>query len=65
MQESIADLRKIYSQKKLLEKDVASDPIHQFQQWWKEAIAAGIEEPNAMTLATASMDAVPSARIVL
>ena len=65
MQENIADIRKNYSQKKLLEKDVASDPIHQFQQWWKEAIAAGIEEPNAMTLATASMDAVPSARIVL
>ncbi|MES1216049.1 MAG: pyridoxamine 5'-phosphate oxidase [Bacteroidota bacterium] len=65
MQENIADLRKNYSQKKLLEKDVASDPIHQFKEWWKEAVAAGIEEPNAMTLATASMDAVPSARIVL
>jgi len=65
MQENIADLRKNYAQKKLLEKDVASDPFIQFQQWWDEAIAAEIEEVNAMTIATASMDAVPSARIVL
>ena len=65
MQINIADLRKNYSQKKLLEKDVAADPIDQFQQWWEEALTAGIDEVNAMTLATASMDAVPSARTVL
>jgi pyridoxamine 5'-phosphate oxidase len=65
MQINIADLRKNYSQKKLLEKDVAADPIDQFQQWWEEALSAGIDEVNAMTLATASMDAVPSARTVL
>ena len=62
---SIADLRKNYSQKKLLEKDVAANPINQFQQWWDEALTAGIDEVNAMTLATASIDAVPSARTVL
>jgi len=65
MQDKIAGIRKNYSQKELLEKDVAQNPIHQFQQWWDEAIASDIEEVNAMTLATASMDAVPSARIVL
>ena len=65
MQINIADLRKNYSQKKLLEIDVAADPIDQFQQWWEEALTAGIDEVNAMTLATASMDAVPSARTVL
>jgi len=65
MQSNIADLRKNYSQKKLLEKNVAVDPITQFQQWLDEALTAGIDEANAMTLATASMDAVPSARTVL
>jgi pyridoxamine 5'-phosphate oxidase len=65
MQVNIADLRKNYSQKKLLEKDVAANPITQFQQWWDETLTAGIDEANAMTLATASVDAVPSARTVL
>jgi pyridoxamine 5'-phosphate oxidase len=65
MQGNTADLRKNYSKKKLLEKDVAADPISQFQQWWDEALTAGIDEANAMTLATASVDAVPSARTVL
>lgn len=65
MKGNIAGIRKNYSQKILSEKDVAPDPISQFKQWLDEAIAAGIEEVNAMTLATASMDAVPSARIVL
>jgi pyridoxamine 5'-phosphate oxidase len=65
MPDNIADIRKNYSKKSLLENDVAKDPFRQFQQWWDEAVAAGIDEVNAMTLATASMDGVPSARIVL
>lgn len=65
MQSNISDLRKEYSQKALSEGDVAVNPFLQFEKWWKDAIAADIEEPNAMTLATSSMDAVPSARIVL
>jgi pyridoxamine 5'-phosphate oxidase len=65
MPDNIADIRKNYSKKNLLENDVAKDPFRQFQQWWDEAVAAGIDEVNAMTLATASMDGVPSARIVL
>jgi pyridoxamine 5'-phosphate oxidase len=62
---SIADIRKNYSQKNLLEKEMDPNAIHQFAKWWKEALDAEIDEVNAMTLATASMDAVPSARIVL
>jgi len=65
MQGNISGIRKNYSQKILLEKDVISDPILQFQKWWEDANAAGILEVNAMTLATASFDSVPSARIVL
>jgi pyridoxamine 5'-phosphate oxidase len=65
MQQSIADLRKNYSQKTLSESDVMPDPIRQFDVWWKEAAASTIDEPNAMTLATSSADGVPAARIVL
>lgn len=65
MKEEIASLRKNYSQNDLSEDRVNKDPIQQFKQWWTEAVAAEIIEPNAMTLATSAMDAVPSARIVL
>jgi len=65
MSSHIADLRKNYSQKKLTEKKAKPDPILQFSHWWKQAVKAGIEEVNAMTLATASADGVPAARIVL
>ena len=65
MKEDIANLRKNYSQKQLLESEVKKDPIRQFHEWWNDALAAEIIEPNAMTLATTSMDAVPSARIIL
>jgi pyridoxamine 5'-phosphate oxidase len=65
MHNGIAGIRKDYSHKALLEKDVKSGPIQQFDQWWQEAIASEIDEVNAMTLATASADGLPSARIVL
>ena len=62
---NIADIRKEYKLKSLLEKDVDADPIRQFQQWWNEAMLSNIEEPNAMTLATCNKNGKPSARIVL
>jgi pyridoxamine 5'-phosphate oxidase len=65
MDQSISAIRKNYSQKNLSEQDVATEPIKQFAAWWQEAVDAGIDEVNAMTLATASADGVPSARIVL
>lgn len=65
MGNTIADIRKEYSQQSLSENDVETDPILQFKKWLDHVLAAGVEEPNAMTLATASMEAVPSARIVL
>lgn len=61
----ISHLRKEYQMKSLSEADVSADPIKQFTQWWHEALASEIEEANAMTLATASQEGVPSARIVL
>ena len=65
MDNPIATLRKNYSQKTLSEQQVDPDPIQQFDNWWQEAVNSGIEEVNAMTLATASADGMPAARIVL
>jgi len=62
---AIADIRKDYSSRSLSEPDITPDPILQFEKWWNEAIESEIDEPNAMTLATASSDGFPSARIVL
>lgn len=65
MASNIADIRKNYSQKKLSEEKVDPNPMKQFAKWWKQAVAAEIDEVNAMTLATSSSDGVPAARIVL
>ena len=61
----LENLRQDYRSEKLSEKDVAASPISQFSKWFKEALAANLHEPNAMTLATTSIDRKPSARIVL
>jgi pyridoxamine 5'-phosphate oxidase len=47
------------------EKTIDRDPIKQFQLWFNDAIAAGLPLPEAMTLATATPDGKPSARMVL
>jgi len=62
---NIADIRKEYKLQTLAEHDVLKDPIGQFDKWWQEAVRADIDEVNAMTLATASADGMPDARIVL
>ena len=54
-----------YGRASLDPSTVDPDPIRQFDAWYREAEAAGVAEPNAMTLATASPAGVPSARIVL
>lgn len=61
----IADLRRTYARAQFDEADADADPIAQFRRWFDEALAARAMEPNAMTLATASPDGAPDARIVL
>ncbi len=61
----IAELRIDYMRETLDERDVAPDPLRQFEHWFDEAVKAQVPEPNAMTLATASADGRPSARVVL
>jgi pyridoxamine 5'-phosphate oxidase len=65
MNTAIADLRKDYRQQSFAEADAHPDPIQQFQIWFDQAVAAQLPEPNAMTLATATPDGIPAARIVL
>lgn len=61
----ISDLRREYSLGSLHRKDLLPDPIAQFRAWFDAATAAGILEPNAMTLSTVTAEGKPSARIVL
>ncbi|MUL38587.1 pyridoxamine 5'-phosphate oxidase [Gloeocapsopsis dulcis] len=62
---SVADLRKDYTLQGLQEKNAEPNPFVQFQLWFDQALAAQLPEPNAMTLATATPDGKPSARMVL
>ena len=62
---SLADLRRDYARAHLDERDVGPDPIAEVSRWMDEAIASKALEPTAMTLATATPDGAPSARVVL
>jgi pyridoxamine 5'-phosphate oxidase len=62
---SLSDIRREYAHATLSERDADPDPIRQFERWFEDARAAGLPELNAMTLATATPDGAPSARIVL
>ena len=62
---SIQDLRSEYSKASLDVKNVAVEPIAQFEKWFSEAMEAKVQEPNAMNLATVSKSGRPSSRTVL
>ena len=63
--DTIASLREDYQRDTLEIDEVAQNPIEQFTIWFNEALNSNELEPNAMTLATATKDGIPSARIVL
>jgi len=62
---SLSDLRREYVIAGLKESELDPNPFKQFDTWFQQALAAGLPEPNAMTLATATLDGKPSARMVL
>ena len=62
---SLSDLRVDYARHGLSEAEAGDDPLALFHRWFDQAAAAGQHEPNAMTLATATPDGKPSARVVL
>ena len=58
-------LRQEYTRLGLDIPDLDADPVVQFEKWFKQAGEAGLIEPNAMSLATASADGIPLVRTVL
>ncbi|MCG3203197.1 MAG: Pyridoxine/pyridoxamine 5'-phosphate oxidase [Gammaproteobacteria bacterium] len=65
METPIDILREDYKQTMLDIDTVDADPFRQFGHWLHQAYDAGIEEPDAMALATATPGGQPSCRIVL
>lgn len=61
----LAGRRADYQASELAESDLLDSPIELFLAWLDAAEQAGLPEPNAMTLGTATTDGQPSARIVL
>lgn len=61
----LSELRLSYTAAGLLESDIDPDPFRQFELWMNQAIAMGLLEPNAMTLATTDASGQPNARTVL
>ena len=63
--EKLADARAEYTRSGLVEGDLLADPFAMFSRWYDDAAAAGLDEPNAMVVATCSPQGRPSARFVL
>lgn len=62
---ALAALREEYARAGLAESALEPGPVAMFDRWLDDAVRAGLHEPNAMVLATATADGVPSARMVL
>ena len=58
-------MRREYAREALAEADVDADPVVQFGRWFEQAEEAGLLEPTALNLATATPDGRPSARLGL
>ncbi len=65
IRKDLSDFRENYRMAALNESDVPRDPLLLFNDWLDQAIAAGLPEPNAMTLATIDLEGMPAARVVL
>ena len=61
----LAALREEYGRAGLHEDDLAADPVTMFQRWMRDAVDAGLHDPNAMVLATVDAEGQPTARMVL
>lgn len=65
MNKDISQIRREYLYASMNEADLAADPIAQFARWYEAAGQAGIDLPNAMSLATSGCDGMPDVRMVL
>lgn len=59
------NLHRDYQGPLLTQEEVDTDPIKQFETWFQKALGNDLTDANAMTLATASQNGIPSARTVL
>lgn len=58
-------MREEYGSRELRRRDLAADPVAQFDLWFTEAREVRLHEPNAMTLSTVGLDGCPASRTVL
>ncbi len=65
MNDNISNLRKEYGKFSLDIKDVDKNPLVQFNVWFEQSLKSGVEEPNAMNIATVDQNGRPSSRTVL
>lgn len=63
--DSLHQMRQEYAAGSLNETNMPHNPMEVFNVWLDFAINSGLTEPNAMTVATATADGKPSARVVL
>lgn len=62
----LSNYRKSYEKSELLETNIPEDPINLFHRWFHETEDfGGVEEVNAMTIATIGLDGFPKSRVVL
>ena len=62
----LSNYRKSYEKSELLESNIPEDPINLFHRWFHETEEfGGVEEVNAMTIATIGLDGFPKSRVVL
>lgn len=61
----LSELRLSYEKGALLEQDLASSPVEQFLKWFDQALQLKLNEPYAMSLATANAQGRPHLRTVL
>ena len=62
----LSNYRKSYEKSELLETNIPEDPINLFNRWFHEIEDfGGVEEVNAMTIATIGLDGFPKSRVVL
>lgn len=57
--------RREYLSAEMNESDMLEDPFRQFMEWLEDATRSGIDDPNAMALATVDGAGRPSVRMVL
>lgn len=62
----LSNYRKSYEKSQLLESTIPEDPINLFHRWFHEVKDSdGVDEVNAMTVATIGLDGFPKSRVVL